>query len=135
MTASTIALRKAIHIALSSDAALTALIGPGKIFDDAPREAQSPYISFGDLQTRDWSTSSDHASEHFIVINVWSTQRGGREALAIADRARAVLDDQPLTLDGNNLVNLRLAQLETRRESNARFMRASLRFRAVTETI
>jgi Protein of unknown function (DUF3168) len=134
MTAPTIALRKAIHSTLAADAALTTMLGPARIFDDAPREATPPYVTFGDLQSRDWSTTSDLGTEHFLVVNVWSTQRGSREALNIADRVRALIDDQPLTLDGNRLVNLRFVQLETRRENNARFTRASMRFRAVTET-
>ena len=135
MSGSAIALRKAIHSSLAGDAALTALIGAGKIFDDAPREARAPYVTFGDFLSRDWSTSSDHGTEHFVILNVWSAQRGAREALIVADRIRAILDDQSLSLDGNHLVNLRFVQLETRRENNARFTRASLRLRAVTEAL
>ncbi len=133
MTAPAIALRKAIHAALAGDAGLAAALGPGHVYDEAPREATPPYVTFGDLQSRDWSTASDHGAEHFIVVNAWSAQRGTREALAIADCVRALLDDQPLALDGWHLVNLRFVQLETRRENNARYARASLRFRAVTE--
>ncbi len=135
MTGSTIALRKAIHATLSADATLTALIGAGQVHDEAPREARPPYVTFGDPQTRDWSTTTDHGMEHFIVLNAWSAQRGSREALAIADRVRALIDDQPLMLDGHHLVSIRFVQLETRRENNARFTRASLRFRATTEPL
>jgi hypothetical protein len=117
------------------DATLTGMLGAANIFDDAPREAQPPYVTFGDLQSRDWSTNLDHGFEHVVVINVWSTQRGAREALAIADRVRDLLDDQPLTLDDHRLINLRFAQMETRRDNNARISRASLRFRAVTEIL
>jgi hypothetical protein len=135
MISAVIALRKAIHSALMGDATLTGMLGAAKIYDDAPREAQPPYVTFGDLQSRDWSTNLDHGFEHVVVINVWSTQRGAREALAIADRVRDLLDDQPLTLDDHRLINLRFAQMETRRDNNARISRASLRFRAVTEIL
>jgi len=135
MTAPAVALRAAIHTTLAADAGLAALLGAGQVYDEAPRDAQPPYVTFGDFQSRDWSTASDHGAEHFVVINAWSAQRGAREALAIADQVRALLDDQPLTLDGWHLVNLRFVQLETRRENNARYARASLRFRAVTEPL
>ena len=132
---SAIAVRKAIHNALAADAALAALLGGVKIYDDAPREAQPPYVAFADFQSRDWSTSSDRGAEHLVFINVWSTQRGAREALAVAEQVRSLIDDQPLTLDGNHLVNLRFLQLDTRRENNGRLTRATLRFRAVTEPL
>lgn len=133
MTSSAIAVRKAIHATLAADAELVVLLGGARVYDEAPREAMPPYVTFGDLQTRDWSTSTDHGAEHFIALNVWSNQRGAREALAIAERVRALIDDQPLNLDGHRLVGARFTQLETRRENAGRHTRASLRFRVVTE--
>ncbi len=130
-----IALRAAIHAALAADATLLGLLGGPKIYDEAPRGAIAPYVTFGDLQSRDWSTDSDDGVEHFVILNVWSGQTGAREALAIAGRVRDLLHDQPLTLSGFNLVNLRFTQLDTRREGGGRFNRASPRFRAVTEPL
>ena len=135
MTSPVISLRKAIRLALAGDAALVAKLGGPNVFDEAPREAIPPYIAFGDASVRDLSTSSDRSAEQFAVLNVWSLQRGLREALDIADRVAALLDDAALALDGHRLVNLRLVSLETRREGNGRFARASLRFRAVTEAV
>lgn len=134
-TAAEVALRAAIHTALSGDAQLASLLGGPKIYDEAPRGAQLPYVTFGDLQSRDWSTSDGDGVEHFITLNAWSGQTGAREALAIAGRIRELLHDQPLAVSGYALVNLRFMQLDTRRESNGRFTRASPRFRAVTEPL
>ena len=130
-----IALRKAVRAVLLADAGLTAALGGPSIFDEAPREASPPYVVYGDSQTRDWSTISDHGTEQFLVIEVWSFQRGLREALDIAARVTALLDDQPLALEGHHLVNLRLVSMETKREANGRFVRASARFRATTEAL
>ena len=69
------------------------------------------------------------------MVEVWSIQRGLREALDLAARVIALLDDQPLALEGHRLVNLRLVQMETRRELNGRLVRASIRLRAVTEVL
>ncbi len=130
-----VALRAAIHAKLAADAQLATLLGGVKIFDEAPRGEPLPYVTFGDLQSRDWSTASDLGMEHFIILNAWSGQSGAREALSIAGRIQALLHDQPLPIQGFTLVNLRFVQLDTRRETNGRFTRASPRFRAVTESL
>ena len=130
-----IALRKAIRNALLANAALVARLGGPSIFDEAPREAIPPYVAYGDGLARDWSSATDRGTEQFIILNVWSLQRGLREALEIADLVGGLLDDKPLTLDGHHLVNLRLVSVETRREANGRFARASLRLRAATEAL
>ena len=130
-----IALRKAVRNVLLADAALAAALGSASIFDEAPREASPPYVVYGDSQTRDWSTMTDRGTEQFLIIEVWSLQRGLREALDIAAHVTTLLDDRPLALEGHHLVNLRLVAMETRREANGRYVRAAIRFRAVTEAI
>ncbi len=134
MSASAIvALRKAIRDRLTGDASLRGMLGGARVFDEAPRGTEPPYVAFGDARTRDWSTATDRGAEHVVALDVWSAQRGEREALSIAARAQDLLDDTALTLEGHRLVNLRFVQIETRRENQGRFARASLRFRAVTE--
>ena len=133
MSSPVTALRKAIHAALAADAALTAQLGGAAVYDEAPREALPPYVTFGEASARDWSTATDHGLEQVVVINCWSTQRGARESLDIADRVAAVLHNAALTLTGHRLVNLRLVSQETKREAAGRFARTSLRLRAVTE--
>lgn len=136
MTASSVAsLRKAIRNALIADTAFTGLLGGPRVYDEAPRGTQPPYVTFGDARTRDWSTASDRGAEHFIVLDVWTLQRGERQSLIIAARAQDILHDAPLILDNHRLVNLRFSQVETRRDNQGRFSRASLRFRAVTEAL
>ena len=130
-----VALRKAIRISLLANGPLVARLGGANVFDEAPREAIPPYVAYGDSLARDWSSASDRGTEQFVILNVWSIQRGLREALDIADMIASLLDDQPLALTGHHLVNLRLLALETRREANGRFARASLRLRAVTEAL
>lgn len=130
-----VALRKAMRAALLADPALNAALGAPAIYDEAPREAKPPYVTFGDALSRDWSTGADTGAEQFVVLNIWSTQRGLHQALDIADRVRALLIDAALTLDGHHLVNLRLVSIETKRDNNGRFARASLRLRATTEAM
>lgn len=135
MSSAVIALRKALRTRLIGDAALVALLGGAKVYDEAPREAHVPYITFGDALARELSTTLYAGLEHFVVLHVWSIQGGAREALEIADRIAFLLDEAALTLDTHRLINLRFSALETAREDSGRFVRVALRLRAVTEAI
>ena len=135
MSSAVIALRKAIRARLVADAALLALLGGAKVYDEAPREAHVPYVTFGDALTRELSTTLYPGLEHFVVLHVWSIQGGAREALEIAERINVLLDDAALTLDTHRLINLRFVALETVREDAGRFIRVALRLRAVTESL
>lgn len=126
-------LRRAIRSTLLADATLVSLLGGTKVFDDTPSGTQAPYVVFADTLWRDWSSSLSRGAEQILVLSVWSTQRGVREALDIAERVIALLDEAPLTLTGAKLIDLRFLQLETKRDGGGRFARANLRFRATTE--
>jgi hypothetical protein len=130
-----VALRKAIILRLASDSALTAALGGAKVYDEAPRAVEPPYVLFAETQTRDWSTTLSPGAEQLLMLSVISKQRGTREALDLAERLVALLDEAPLVLDGHHLVDLRHLSSATRREQNGRFARVDLRFRATTEAL
>lgn len=133
MSSPVLALRRAIRAALLADATLTGQLGGPRVHDEAPPGAPAPRIAFAEVQARDWSAQSCAGAEQILVLSVWSDARGTREALDIADRVIALLDEAPLTLDGHRLVDLRFVALATRREQNGRYARADIRFRATTE--
>jgi hypothetical protein len=133
MSSPVLALRRAMLAALAADAALTALLGGAHVYDEAPPGAPTPRIAFADVQARDWSAQSSAGAEQMLALTVWSSSRGMREALDIADRIVAVLDQAPLALAGHHLVDLRFVSLATKREQNGRYARADVRFRATTE--
>jgi predicted oxidoreductase len=134
-TSSVTALRKAIHAKLASASSLIAVLGGTKIFDEAPRNVEAPYLTFADTQVRDWSASLSRGAEHLFVIAVWSAARGTKEAIEIGNSVIDLLDDVLLDLEGYKLVNLRFVQFETKREAHGRFARVNLRFRATTEDL
>jgi hypothetical protein len=129
-----VALRKAILAHLTADAVLTAALGGHKIYDETPRGVEPPYMVFADAQLRDWSTQLSPGAEQFLILSVYSTQRGVREATDIAQRIVDLLNEAPLVLQGHALIDLRFLAMETRREQNGRFARVNLRFRATTES-
>ncbi|HMN72454.1 MAG TPA: DUF3168 domain-containing protein [Rhodoblastus sp.] len=133
MSSPVLALRRAILAALAADAPLRALLDGAHVYDEAPPGAPTPRIAFADAQSRDWSAQSSHGAEQILVLTVWSGARGTREALDIADRVVALLDEAALTLVGHRLIDLRFVALATKREQNGRYARADIRFRATTE--
>lgn len=133
MTTASWALQRAIHTALTGDAALTQLLGDGRVYDHVPRHVDPPYITFGQSTERDWSTGSDEGHEHILTLRVWSDGRGRKEIQAVVARVRTLLHDQPLTLTGHRLINLRHDFTEVRRSGDGETLRGLVRFRAVTE--
>jgi hypothetical protein len=130
-----IALRKAIIACLLSDARLTTMLNGQKVFDEAVRASEAPYVAFAEAQMRDWSAQLSRGAEQFLILSIYSTQRGVREALDIGQRIVDLLDEAPLALEGHSLVDLRFLAMESKREQNGRFARVNLRFRAITEVV
>ena len=56
MPTASVALRAAIHDALTADAALTALLGRPEIYDEPPASASFPYVTLGEARVTDFST-------------------------------------------------------------------------------
>ncbi len=126
-------LQEAVFEALGADAALIALLGGAHVFDGAPRNAEAPYVHLGESEARDWSTATEAGTEISFAVVAWSRQPGRTEALAIAERVRAVLHEAALAVDGYRLVNLRHVATETARNEKPEGRRAVVRFRAVVE--
>ncbi len=128
-----IALRKAIRAHLLADAALVTTLGGEKVYDEAPRNAEPPYVLFDDAQMRDWSSQDARAAEQFLTLAVVTTQRGQGVAMGLAQQIVDRLDEAPLALEGHALVDLRFVSMDARRDQGGRFARASILFRATTE--
>ena len=132
-TAASAALRAAIHDALTGNAALTNLLGGPKVYDEPPHAAAFPYVTLGETRIADFSTGTESAEEHQLMLHAWSRQGGHKEAHLIAGALLQALDDAPLTLADHTLINLRFAVADIRREADGRTYHAAVRFRAVTE--
>lgn len=127
------ALLVAIHQRLSGNAALTAIIGADGVRDRLSPRPKLPCIVFGELEARDYSTSTESGEEHFLTLEVWSDGEGRREAQQIAGLVHDLLHDAALGLDGAVLVSLLRMSMRTRREPKTKIYLTEMRFRAVTE--
>ncbi|ALK10123.1 DUF3168 domain-containing protein [Blastochloris viridis] len=126
-------LRAAIFAALSQDAALAAMLGGAKIYDEPPKALDYPFVTLGEAEMRDASTMTEPGEETTLTLNVYSRQGGHREAHAMVGAVMEALVDAPLALAGHHLANLRIATAEVRRDGDGRTYRGRIRIRAVTE--
>ncbi len=126
-------LQQAIFSTLSADAALTALIGADRVFDDVPQDSPLPYVTLGPVTAQDWSTGSEDGTEHLLTVHVWSGARSKKQAHEILGAIRAALHDAPLSLGGHTLINLRHERSDIRRAPDGETIHGLARFRAVTE--
>jgi Protein of unknown function (DUF3168) len=127
------ALRKAIRAPLAADSDFTGIVGGALVYDLAPRRAEPPYVTFEDVEARDWSTGTDKGYEQLLGLSVWAREGGQSQALAAAERVADVLDDATLALDGHRLIQMRVTAVELRRTRDAQFLRATVRLRATSE--
>ena len=135
MASSSFALQKAFFLQLTADAALALLLGGPRIYDDVPVRGEFPYVTFGQTTERDWSTGTDDGAEHVVTLHVWSRAAGRKEADEILDAVKAALHNQPLSLTGHRLVNLRHEFSDARRDADGESYHGITRYRAVTEVV
>jgi len=134
MSAASWALQQAIFATLSNDGDVKDAVGdPPRIFDAVPRGAAFPYIVIGDDKESDWSTATEPGSQHALTVHIWSRAAGRRETRLAAEAVIAALNGAALTIDGQNLIDLRWLESESARESDGETVHAQLRFRAVLE--
>jgi hypothetical protein len=137
MPAASWSLQQSVFSALTADAALTTLLGGTRIYDDVPQGTQLPYLTLGQTTERDWSTGGDPGTddgcEHVLTLHVWSDAKGKKQTHDIIGAIRSALHDQPLTLTGHRLINLRHEFSEARRNPDGATIHGIARFRAVTE--
>ncbi len=131
--AAALAVRQSIYQALLSDSSVLNKKGSNAIFDEAPGKVDPPYIAFGPIVSRDWSTAQEKGDEHDFTLHCWSMQPGTRQALDLAGDVIRILDHAPLQLESHHLVLIAYTGLETRRENKGRYALAAVRFKILTE--
>ena len=125
-------LQRAVFEALTSDAALSTLIG-GRVYDQPPAGTPFPYVTFGRTSLYDWSTGTESGTEQLFTLHVWSKAKGKKETLAVMEAARSVLEGARLPLETEHLVDLSLEFAEARHDEDLSVHHGLLRFRALSE--
>jgi len=134
MTSSAWVLQTAIRGALEANADLIALMGnPPPVYDRVPPGEPLPYIAFGDWKVDENDTDDARIDSHVVMIDVWSSYAGLKQAKAIAIVIEAALHGAALALDGCALIDLSYIASVFSQDQKEQISRATLRFRALTQ--
>ncbi|GAA0193200.1 hypothetical protein QOZ96_000371 [Brevundimonas nasdae] len=125
------ALQKAMLAALKADVATDALLG-GRIWDQAPEDADLPHLVIGRCDSRPVAADGCGVEQTLTLTGV-SRFAGTQEAKAVAAAVRACLHEGRLEADGVRTVSLRVTASEVFRAGDGRRTWAVVRLRAVTE--
>lgn len=127
------ALQQAIYGVLSSDAALSALVG-GNVFDAPPSGSiPSTYVVLGDEIAKDKSSKTSGGATHELDIKVVSDSAGFATAKQVSAAICDALIDADLTLTRGNLVSLAFKSARALREDSPGIRQISLKFLAFVE--
>jgi len=127
------ALRAALVETLRGDAALTALIGPGRVHDGAPRATPAPYVDLGPMETRLLTGDPAEGERHTLDLTVISRTPARGETTAAVAAMRDALDGLGAHLGGHRLVHVSDPVMRSERLRSGRGWRGRLRVTIVTE--
>ena len=128
------AVQTALISALRGHTEVQAALGsPARVYDMPPGEVTFPFAILERAEARPWGGGPDEGHEHSLSLHVWSRYGGARECKTILAAMQTALHDQPLTLSGHRLVNLRVTYSDCFRAPDGRTHHGVLRLRAVTE--
>ncbi|MYS74169.1 DUF3168 domain-containing protein [Streptomyces sp. SID5926] len=123
----------AVYGRLKGDATLAGMISG--IYDYVPEDVAYPFVVIGEaLETPD-NRHGGFGRETVVTLHVWSRYQGYSQALRIGARVTALLDHQPLTIEGLDHIATRFefSQTLTDPEPPGDIRHLVLRYRIVTE--
>ncbi len=124
--------QEAIHDALVGDTTLQTLVGT-RVYDAVPDDATYPYVTIGDADATEWDTKNSFGMDQMLHIHTWSRYRGQREAKLIMSAIHGALHNQPLTVDGHDLISLRFSASFVVMDPDGLTRHGVSRFRAITD--
>lgn len=111
MTWAPLETQKTLFEELTADAALTALIGSGKVFDSTavPQGTAHPYVTIGDGAMTDRSNHTTRGFASDLTIHVWYREngRGRKKVQQIQAEIDRILHTVDVCIDGWNIISFR----------------------------
>ncbi|MFB7171085.1 DUF3168 domain-containing protein [Streptomyces sp. NPDC056254] len=123
----------AVYARLTGDAELMSLITG--VYDYVPEAAAYPYVVIGEATEIPDNRHDGFGRETVPALHVWTRHRGHGPGLRIAARITALLDHQPLAIEGLRHVSTRFefSQTLTDPEPPGDVRHIPMRFRITTE--
>lgn len=124
-------LQTAIYVRLTGDATLMNLITG--VFDHVPEGTDKPYVVVGEAFATPRNSQDRFGRRTAQNIHVWSDQLGYSQVNQIANRIIALLDHQPLTVTGHDVVLANFEFQQTLDDPDRRLRHGVVRFGLTTE--
>ena len=99
------AVQKSLHSRLTGDATLMGMVEG--MYDFVPQNATFPYITLGDAQVENQSTSANAIYRIRLQLHVYSRAKGRKEIHEIMHRLHALLHDVSPSVTGYDVVDLK----------------------------
>ncbi len=128
MTSTLIELQKAVYTRLHDDTTLMGMVNG--VFDSVPQGTNFPYVAFGAVKTKDWSTIGTSGVQVMLEVQAWSRERGRAECANILQRVHDLIHRANLTVTGRTLVDIYFTESEIRQENDGLTFRGVITFRA-----
>ncbi len=124
--------QKAIYELLSNDIEVSNAV-LGRIYDQPPRHARRPFLTFGKISS-DFAGGVDHDfAIHRLVLNVWSDQPGRAELYRVISALRTALETATEPSADVRIVDRHLASLTVESLDREVGAHAELTVRVTTE--
>ena len=99
------AVQKSLHSRLTADATLMGLVEG--VYDYVPQDAAYPYVTLGDAQVENQSTSTNALYRIRLQLHVYSRAKGRKEIHEIMHRVHALLHDATPSVSGHDVVDMK----------------------------
>lgn len=132
---SALAVQAAFYVRLSGDAGLTALLGPGRVYDHVPGGTPPPYVVLGDIASQPLEGRDLMARDVTVAVHVYSRTQGQKEARRILNAVEAALHGAGLILDGHRMVLCLCTGTNVLLSGDGLTREGVARFRVVTEGV
>lgn len=127
----------AVYARLHGDATLRGLLGhrtgQDGVYDDVPESVLHPYIDLGEWVATARNSHDRFGAEVVGTLHVYIKARGFAPGYTIVNRLRALLDEQPLDVDGHTAVAVRITQVQGLKDPNPEIRHLPVQVRITTE--
>ncbi len=129
--------QKAVITALAAHSPLTALLAGGVagVREFVRADTAFPYVVLADIASSPFDTQGDEGFEVVTKLEIYSRKPGGLECRTLLAKVQEALLAETINVEGQQVVDLRLAGGESRLMEDGQTYRASLMVRIFCEPV
>lgn len=130
------ALLESLRNHLMADTQVKSILGdPARIYDLHPEAPTFPYVTLGDIATKDASATGAPALEHVVALHLWSRGGGRGQAIDGLNALRSALATAPRESGAHRFVALAVTFADVLRATDGLTFHGVLRVRAISEPL